>query len=117
MALFLLGSALWGCGGGPVYPDTDVVEIPDFKLKTAEAKKDGGAMTGGTLEYEGQGDLQGIFRAYLASMKSHGWESVGDKIDATKAVGTFRKDTRTCTIELTSTTGPIKVSIKVQSVR
>lgn len=107
-------AVLAGCGGGALYPDTDVIELKEFRLKTAKAEKSEGAMRSGVLEYEGQGDLLTTYRSYIESMIAEGWASVSDTVDATKAVGVMKKDNRTCTIEMLSTSGPIKVNIKVE---
>ena len=107
-------AVLAGCGGVAVYPDTDVAEPPGFDLKTAKADKSDGAMRTGILEYEGQGDLLLVFRAHQDGMVSQGWSSVSDNFDATKAVGILQKDNRTCTVEMISTSGPIRVTITVE---
>ena len=106
---------LAGCGGGQVYPNTDVIELQDeFILKSAKAQKSDGAMRSGILEYEGPGDLLLTFRDYVEAMIGQGWASVSDTVDATKAVGILQKDNRTCTVEMISTSGPIKVTITVE---
>lgn len=104
-----------GCGGTGVYPDTDVVEPRDFgDPKVAQGiQKSGGLMQAGSLEYAGSGDLVQVYREYVAAMRSHGWVGAADDIQGQKAVGTLRKDNRTCAIEFTSAGGNIKVSIKV----
>ncbi len=121
MKRFLLAAAVGalvasGCGGGGggVYPDTDVVELAGFELKLAtKVEKSGGLLQTGTLEYVGSGDLVPIYRAYVDAMKARGWVGANDEIAGDKAVGTLRKDNRTCSLSFTSAQGVIRASIKV----
>lgn len=114
-ALFLLGVLAAGCaGGGGVYPDTDVMEVKDYELKVATGvQKSGGLLQTGTLEYSGVGDLTTVFREYVAAMRSVGWTSATDDIAGGKAIGTMRKDNRTCALEFVSAGGQIRATIKV----
>jgi len=107
--------AFQGCaGGGGVYPDTDVVEPRDCELKVATGiQKSGGLLQAGTLEYAGSGDLVQVYRDYVASMRSHGWTGANDEIAGQKATGTLRKDNRTCSLEFTSASGQVKISIRL----
>lgn len=103
-----------GCSGAGLYPDTDLVEPKDSELKVATGiQKSGGLLQAGTLEYSLAGDLVQVYRDYVAAMRSHGWTGAADDIQGQKAVGTLRKDNRTCALEFTSAAGQVKVSIKV----
>ena len=103
-----------GCAGADLYPDTDVMEPPGYELKVATGvQKSGGLLQAGTLEYSGSGDLTATFREYVASMRSVGWTSASDDISGGKAVGTLRKDNRTCSLEFVSAAGQIRATIKV----
>lgn len=103
-----------GCGGAGLYPDTDLVEPRDFELKVATGiQKSGGLLQSGNLEYSGSGELVQAYRDYVATMRTHGWTGAADDIQNAKAVGTLRKDNRTCSLEFTSVGGQIRVTIKV----
>jgi hypothetical protein len=108
-----------GCGGGGgLYPDTDLIEPRDCELKVATGiQKSGGLLQAGTLEYSGTGDLVAVYREYVAAMRSHGWTGAADEIQGQKAVGTLRKDNRTCALEFTSAAGSLKISIKVSQTK
>jgi hypothetical protein len=106
--------AVQGCGSAGLYPDTDLVEPKDFELKVATGiQKSGGLLQAGNLEYSGAGELVQIYRSYVADMRTHGWTGAADDIQNSKAVGTLRKDNRTCSLEFTSVGGQIRVTIKV----
>lgn len=112
----LLGLAVLaqGCAAGGRYPDTDVMEVAGFEPKVATGvQKSGGLMQSGTLEYAGTGDLTQVFRDYVASMRTAGWTSATDDFAGGKAVGTMRKDNRTCSLEFVSAGGQIRATIKV----
>lgn len=110
LTLALLAS----CAGGGVYPDTDVVEPSGFELKVAtQIQKSVGQLQAGTLEYSGSGELVPVYREYVEAMRSHGWAGAADDIQGQKAVGTLRKDNRTCALEFTSVSGQIRIVIKV----
>jgi hypothetical protein len=112
-ALGLLALLAAGCAGR-TYPDTDVVEPAAFELKVATGiQKSLGLLQAGTLEYAGAGDLVAVYRDYVAAMKSNGWAGVSDEIQGQKAVGTLRKDNRTCSLEFTSVNGQIRIVVKV----
>ena len=120
MAVVAAGVVFQGCagGGGGLYPDTDVVEPRDFELKVASGiQKSGGMLRAGNLEYSGSGDLVQVYRDYTASMRSHGWTGDADDITVQKAIGTLRKDNRTCALEFTSTSGSIRVTVKVSQTK
>jgi len=103
-----------GCGGPGLYPDTDLVEPKDFELKVATGiQKSGGLLQSGNLEYSGSGELVQVYRDYVAHMRTHGWTGAADDIQNAKAMGTLRKDNRTCALEFTSVGGQIRVTIKV----
>lgn len=103
-----------GCGSPGLYPDTDLVEPKDFELKVATGiQKSGGLLQSGNLEYSGTGELVQVYRDYVAHMRVHGWTGAADDIQNAKAVGTLRKDNRTCALEFTSVGGQIRVTIKV----
>jgi len=103
-----------GCAGGGLYPDTDVMEPKGYELKVATGvQKSGGLLQAGSLEYSGTGDLTAAFREYVAGMRSVGWTSASDDIAGGKAVGTLRKDNRTCSLEFISAAGQIRATIKV----
>ncbi len=105
---------LAGCGSPGLYPDTDLVEPKDFELKVATGiLKSGGLLQSGNLEYSGTGELVQVYRDYVAHMRTHGWTGAADDIQNAKAVGTLRKDNRTCALEFTSAGGQIRVTIKV----
>lgn len=109
-----LGLFAAGCAGAALYPDTDVMEPKGYALKVATGvQKSGGLLQAGTLEYAGQGDLTEAFREYVAGMRSAGWTSASDDIAGGKAVGTLRKDNRTCSLEFVSAAGQIRATIKV----
>lgn len=108
-----------GCAGsGGLYPDTDVVEVSEFELKVATGvQKSGGLLQAGTLEYSGAGDLTKVFRDYVAAMRKAGWTSATDDIAGGKAVGTMRKDNRTCALEFVSAAGQIRATVKVSQTK
>jgi hypothetical protein len=107
-----------GCGGTGLYPDTDLVEPRDCELKVATGiQKSGGLLQSGTLEYTGSGDLVAVYRDYVAAMRSQGWTGAADEIQGQKAVGTLRKDNRTCALEFSSAGGTVKISIKVSQTK
>ena len=108
-----------GCsGGGGLYPDTDVVEPADFDLKVATGiQKSGGLLQAGNLEYTGSGDLVQSYREYVAAMRKHGWTGAADEIQGQKAIGTLRKDNRTCALEFTSAGGQVKATVKVSQTK
>lgn len=112
-AILALGLAACG-GGGQIYPDTDVVEIPNFDLKVATGvQKDRGTMQAGTLEYTGQGDLVAVFRNYISAMKAHGWQSRNEEVTGDKAVATLGKEVRTCSLQFTQSQGTVRAVIKI----
>lgn len=114
LAALLLGILASCAGGGGVYPDTDVMEVKGYELKVATGvQKSGGLLQQGTLEYSGMGDLTTVFREYVAAMRSVGWTSATDDIAGGKAVGTMRKDNRTCSLEFVSAAGNIRATVKV----
>ena len=114
LAVGVVLAALQGCGGSGVYPDTDIVEPKDFQIKVGTGMQmSGGLLLSGTLEYAGTGDLVQVYRDYIAAMRSHGWNSAGDEINGQKAVGTLRKDNRTCSVDFTNSAGQIRALIKV----
>ncbi|MFN3484064.1 MAG: hypothetical protein ACK44W_01050 [Planctomycetota bacterium] len=121
MKRFLAGvlGVLAGCASGAgAYPDTDVMEVPGFELKLATGiQKSGGLLQGGTLEYAGPGDLKAVYRQYVAAMRDLGWVSASDEIDENKAVGTLRKDNRTCALHFAASQGQVRATIKVQQTR
>jgi hypothetical protein len=103
-----------GCASGGIYPDTDVCEPAGFELKIAPAiQKSAGQMQSGTLEYAGAGNLVQVYRSYLEAMKLQGWTVITDDIQGQKAVGSLRKDSRTCGVEVTDVNGQIRVVVKV----
>ena len=110
-----LALGLGACGGGGnVYPDTDVVEVPTFELKLATGiQKDRGTMQAGTLEYSGQGELVSVFRKYVSAMKAQGWQSRNEEVAGDKAVATLGKEVRTCSLQFTQTQGTIRAVIKI----
>ena len=113
----VLGLAACG-GGGQIYPDTDVSEIPNFELKVATGvQKDRGTMQAGTLEYSGQGDLVAVFRNYIAAMKGHGWHSRSEEVTSDKAVATLGKEVRTCSLQFTQAQGTIRAVIKISQAK
>src|SRR5688572_17208694 len=95
--------ALQACGGTEQFPDTDVAEIDGFVVKRATGvKMSDGKIETGTLEYAGQGDLNTVYRDYVAAMKSSGWVTESSEIEGNKATATLKKDTRTCTLTFMS---------------
>ena len=108
-----------GCGGGArLYPDTDVIEPADFELKVAtQLQMSGGLLQSGNLEYAGAGDLVQSYRDYVAAMKNHGWTGAAQDVQGQKAVGTLRKDNRTCALEFTSAGGQVRINIKVSQTK
>ena len=120
LSLLLAAVALAvGCAGaGGLYPDTDVVEVVEFELKIATGvQKSGGLLQSGTLEYSGAGDLTRVFREYVSAMRKAGWTSATDDIAGGKAVGTMRKDNRTCALEFISAAGQIRATVKVSQTK
>lgn len=117
--LFLLLAAAVGCASGGRYPDTDVMEVAGFELKVATGvQKSGGLLQAGTLEYAGTADLTQTFRDYVAAMRGNGWTSATDDIAAGKAVGTLRKDNRTCALEFVAAAGgQVRAVVKVSQTK
>jgi len=103
-----------GCGGGNVYPDSDVVEPSGFELKIAKGMQmSENSLQAGTLEYEGSGELNGVFRAYIDDMKGHGWAHHASEVVGDKATGTLRKGVRSCALQFTNMNGRIRAVITV----
>jgi hypothetical protein len=118
MAVFVAAVLFQGCGGTGLYPDTDVVEPRNCDLKVATGmQKSGGLLQAGTLEYTGSGDLVQVYREYVAAMRAQGWIGAADEIAGQKATGTLRKDNRTCSLEFTSASGQVKISLKVSQTK
>jgi hypothetical protein len=114
----LLAAAAGCASGGGLYPDTDVMEVAGYELKVATGvQKSGGLLQTGSLEYSGTGDLTTVFRQYVASMRSAGWTSATDDIAGGKAIGTMRKDNRTCALEFISAAGQVRATIKVSQTK
>jgi hypothetical protein len=112
----LLAGTIAGCGGGGgAYLDTDVCEVDGLRLSSAkETQMSGGLMQSGTLEYSGSGDLKDTFNDYVASMKGLGWTIANVDIQGDRAVGTLRKDNRTCNLEFNRSDGSrLKAHIRV----
>ncbi len=103
-----------GCSGGGVYPDSDVVEPSGFELKIAKGMQmSENSLQAGTLEYEGAGELNAVFRAYIDAMKGHGWAHHASEVAGDKATGTLRKGVRSCALTFTNTNGRIRAVITV----
>ncbi len=104
-----------GCGGGNLYPNTDVVEPDGLEQKVATGLTyfSAGLLASGRLEYEGPGDLNITFRGYIEAMKAHGWAPLNTDVQGDKATGSLRKDTRNCTLTFTHTNGRIRAVITV----
>jgi len=103
-----------GCGGGNVYPDSDVVEPSGFELKIAKGMQmSENSLQAGTLEYEGAGELNAVFRGYIDAMKTHGWAHHASEVAGDKATGTLRKGVRSCALTFTNTNGRIRAVITV----
>ncbi len=114
MAALLLAAAS-GCGGGSrVYLDTDVAEVYGFSPASAkEVQMSGGLMQAGTLEYSGYGEAAEVLRAYIDTMKGLGWTTAHVDSAGDRAVGTLRKDNRTCSLEFVKAGGKIRAVIRV----
>lgn len=116
-ALFAFWIMTAGCGGGNVYPNTDVVEPISLglepKIATGFTYMPGGLLGSGHMEYEGPGDLIPIFRSYIEHMKGQGWVPLNTDVQNDKAVGTLRKDTRSCTLTFTQASGRVRAIIIV----
>ena len=112
-AAILLAAA--GCGGGSaLYLDTDVYDVPGFRLLSAkEVQMSGQLMHSGTLEYSGSADIKQIFAEYVESMKGVGWVTANVDVQGDRAIGTLRKDNRTCTLEFVKSGGGTRAVIKV----
>lgn len=112
----LLALAAAGCGGGGsgLYHDTDVREVEGFRRSSAkEIQMGGGLMQSGTLEYSGSGDVKDVFDDYVAAMKDVGWMIAGVDVQGDRAIGTLRKDNRTCNLEFVKASDKIRASIRV----
>ena len=104
-----------GCGGGQLYPNTDVV-VPsglEQKIATGFRYTPGNLLESGHMECEGSGELIPVFRDYVAQMQTYGWSPVNSDVQADKATGTLRKDTRGCTLTFTQANGKIRALIVV----
>jgi len=114
-AMILLITAAAGCGGGSgLYLDTDVAEVYGFGHASAkEVQMSGGLMQAGTLEYSGSGDVAEVFKSYIEAMKAQGWTIAHVDVAGDRAVGTLRKDNRTCGLEFTKGSSKIRAVIKV----
>lgn len=115
LAVVVVLGAMPGCGGGPdAYPETDVANVPGFKLTGAsDIKKSVGVLIEGTLTYEGSGHVAETYMAFLEEMKELGWISGRDKIETDKAMGSLHKGNRTCSIDLVKEGGRVKATVKV----
>lgn len=104
-----------GCAGSPdFYPGTDIAQVSGFELRRADSiQKSGGVILAGTLEYFGDGNLTEVFQEYILEMGELGWSSASDQIDEKKAVGTMRKDNRTCNVSFVLVDGDIQATIQV----
>lgn len=107
--------AMSGCGGGAgVYLDTDVHEVSGFDRTSAkEVQMSGGLMQAGTLEYSGWGELAEPFNEYMTAMKARGWTIAHVDVQGERAIGTLRKDNRTCNVEFTKVQGKARAVIRV----
>ena len=112
--LLILASAGCGGGGSGLYLDTDVREVEGFRHSSAkEIQMSGGLMQNGTLEYSGTGEIKDVFRDYVADMKDVGWVIAHVDVQGDKAVGTLRKDNRTCNLEFVKSADKIRATIRV----
>lgn len=104
-----------GCGGGNLYPNTDVIEPSGLEQKVATgfSYTSGNLLASGHMEYEGPGELNPVFRNYIAQMQAHGWMPVNTDVQGDKATGSLRKDTRGCTLTFTQANGRIRAVIVV----
>jgi len=103
-----------GCGGGDLYMETDFVEPKGFVPKVAlNVDKTPGRIQAGQLEYEGEGDLNTVYRGYIADMVKHGWSSTQDNVSGDKATGLLSKDTRKCALTFTNVNGKIRAVIVI----
>lgn len=118
LVVLVVVALLQGClvfEGGSAYPDTDVVEPALFELKLATGiVKSDGLMRSGTLEYAGAGDMVKAYREWAQDMGYRGWIGGTDEMTNHKAACIFRKDGRICDVLWTSTSGSIKVTMKVK---
>ena len=114
VAVTLLACA-FGCGGGNLYPNTDVVEPRnmDPKVATGFQYTAGGLLAAGHMECEGAGELNAIFRSYVEDMKAHGWAPLNTDVQGDKATGSLRKDTRSCSLTFTQANGRVRAVIIV----
>lgn len=115
IAMVALLVVVAGCGGGNLYPNTDVIEPVglDQKVATGFTYTSGNLLASGHMEYDGPGELNPVFRNYIAQMQAHGWSPVNTDVQADKATGSLRKDTRQCTLTFTQTNGRIRAVIVV----
>jgi hypothetical protein len=99
----------------PLYPQTDVVEVPGFQLRRARDLwlAPDGTLGRGTLEYEGAGDLRYAFHHYLELMAGQGWSVTLKQVDGEKALGVLNKNRRETTVEFARTSGMIQAVIRV----
>ena len=111
----LLLAAASGCGGGASqYLDTDVAVVYGFTQASAkEVQMSGGLMQSGTLKYTGSGDVAEVLGSYVETMKGIGWTIAHVDSSGDRAVGTLRRDNRTCTLEFVKTSGRIRAVIRV----
>lgn len=111
-ALFLL-CVMAGCGGGNLYPNTDVVEPSGLEPKVATGFQyfSGGLLATGHMEYEGPGELNATFRNYVDAMKGHGWQPLNTDVQPDKATGSLQKDTRKCALTFTHANGRVRAVI------
>jgi hypothetical protein len=114
----VVAASLAACSGTTEFPESDVPELKGFEVKRAkDVVTTGGQMQSGTLDYEGAGDLNTIYREYLAAMKSHGWVAERHEIEGPKATATLKKDNRTCSLQFNSgQQGRIMATIKVTGI-
>lgn len=117
--IVLAVAGLVGCGGGSShYLESDVSEVHGFQRTYAkDVQMSGGLMQTGTLEYTGSSDVAEAFNEYVETMKGNGWTIANVDSQGDKAVGTMRKDNRTCNVEFSKSGGKTKAVIKISTTK
>ncbi len=118
VATLALGVLAAGCGSAPItgYLKSDVAEPDDMDSPIAEnVKLQGPLFQEGSLTFEGDGNVQEVFMAYVAKMQQLGWAPFNTQQDPEKGMSAkLVKDIRVA--EVAVTTGEkddVKVVIKV----
>ncbi|HLG42812.1 MAG TPA: hypothetical protein VI643_05555 [Planctomycetota bacterium] len=118
VGILALCAAAAGCGSAPVtgYLKSDVAEPDDMDSPIAEGVKlQGPLFQEGSLTFEGDGNVQEVFMAYVAKMQQLGWAPFNTEQHPEKGMSAkLVKDIRVAELSvMTGEKDDVKVVIKV----